>query len=146
MANEGFTEMDTPMVMENFVAEKVSLYVQDSLRDWPGLTKNMKVEAVRFHADQLILRMHTWCVSGRVEDMNEDQVVEYPDGVWQMFKDRHLPEWFKDKFPIRRVLIKVRKTTNHYFVCPHLVTDSQSAHIQFMATGTPLAGRMRPYP
>ena len=40
----------------------------------------------------------------------------------------------------REKSVTIEKTIYHYFVCPHLVTDSQQRHVQFMATGTRQAG------
>jgi hypothetical protein len=129
---------------EIFTAEKVHLYVVDQLSAFPGLAQGASVEFIRAHLDNILARLTTWCVSGRIEDTVTTHKVSYPDGVWQMFKENYLPWWFKEKFPVRMKTVEVRETVNHYFVCPHLVTDSQGKHIQFMAIGTRIAGRMRP--
>jgi hypothetical protein len=128
---------------EAFNAERVLLYVQGALSDFPGLAQNSKFDAVRSATIQnMVLQIKSWCVSGRIPDLVSTHKVEYPDGVWQMFKDRHMPYWFVKRFPVRMKTVEVKETVNHYFVCPHLVTDPQNAHIQFMATGTRLAGRI----
>lgn len=128
---------------ETFQADKVYLYVQGVLSDFPGIAKNAKFEAVRqAQIDNMVMRIVTWCVSGRIEDTVTTHKVSYPDGAWQMFKEAHLPYWFKQRFPVRMKTVEVRESVSHYFVCPHLVTDEDRSHVQFMATGRHVARKL----
>lgn len=133
--------------VEIFEAERVYLYVQQALSDFEGVAANTKVEAIRdaiMH--QIVYRLTTWCVAGRIEDSVLTEHFSYPDGVWQTFKEKFMPHWFVGKFPVRKITKEIRKTVNHYFVCPHVKTDAQGKHIQFMATGTRFASMMGGYP
>jgi hypothetical protein len=128
---------------EVFNAERVYLYVSGALSDYPALAKNAKFHAHRSVAvENMVMQITTWCVSGRIPDNVTTHKIRYPDGVWQMFKEKYMPHWFTERFPVREKVVEVKETVNHYFVCPHLVTDSQNTHVQFMATGTRQAGRM----
>lgn len=132
-----------PTRLETFDAERVSLYVKQMLTEYPGLAENSNLRAYRQAAiDGMVLQLTSWCVSGRIPDSFETEVVEFPDGVWQTFKAMHMPYWFTSKYPVRKIRREIKKTVNHYFVCPHLHTTSQGEHIRFMATGTRVAGRM----
>ena len=123
--------------MEVFEATQVHLYVSQALSDYPGLAKNVKFDAIRqAHIDNMVMRIITWCVSGRIDDLVSTETVEYPDGVWQTFKALHMPVWFIERFPVRMVKKVIEKNRSIYFVCPHLVTDDRNLHVQFMATGT----------
>lgn len=143
-APDGFLPGAQDMSYETFAAVRVNLYVANQLSAWPGMSKNAHFEYHRAHIDSMVARIVTWCVSGRIEDTVTTHKISYPDGVWQTFKEKYLPHWFTEKFPVHMKTVEVRETVNHYFVCPHLVTDPQNAHVQFMATGTRMAGRIRP--
>lgn len=129
--------------VEALIGEMVNFYTRELMTNYPALAKNVQVEAIRHMANSLVLTMTSWCWAGRVPSNESTRTIEWPDGVWQMFKERHLPEWFKRIWPVRYHTEEITITTNHYFVCPHLVEDSRERHIQFMATGTKLAGKMR---
>ena len=130
---------------EAFEAERVHLYVTNMLSDYPGLAASADLKAMRTHAvEATVLQMTAWCVAGRIPDSSYSETIEWPDGVWQMFKSKFMPHWLVRRWPVRMHQVEVTKTVNHYFVCPHLVTDPQSRHVQFMATGTRIAQWMRP--
>jgi hypothetical protein len=136
-------ELDSQFAAESFTAERVELYVRQSLGQYPGMAKNVKFESyASTNIEQMIFMLKTWCICGRIEDNHVTRTVAFPDGTWQMFKLRWMPSWFLHLFPVRNIEQKFTITTNHYFVCPHLVTDDRHAHIQFMATGTRFAGMM----
>ena len=140
----GFSGQHGFETRESFIAQKVFLYVTQALSDYPGLAQNAKFDAVReAHIANMVMRITTWCVTGRIDDSVTPETVNYPDGVWQMFKHLHMPHWFVRRFPVRMVSKVIEKNRSFYFVCPHLVTDPQGMHVQFMATGTRQAGRMR---
>ena len=124
-----------------FTAGQVHLYVQQQLTDYPGLANNsqMKLRVLQDVADGMVAQIVTWCVAGRVPDCVTHRMIEYPDGVWQMFKQKFMPRWLTRRFPVKNVQIKVVEQVSHYFVCPHLVTDAQNRHVQFMATGSRMA-------
>jgi hypothetical protein len=130
--------------IERFEGEAVHLYVQQALSDYPGLAAHANVRELRSQTiDALIFMLSTWCLSGRIPDRIDSECVSYPDGVWQMFKDRYMPYWFTQRWPVREKTVTVERTVNHYFVCPHLVTDPHQLHVQFMATGTRQAASFR---
>lgn len=128
---------------EDFKGEGVNLYVQTLLSDYPTLAKHAKFQAHLSHSIQgLVMQITTWCLAGRIPSDEVIETVEWPDGVWQMFKSLHMPEWFLHKFPVRTKQVNVKKVVNHYFVCPHTLADPSWTHLKFMATGNPQAGRM----
>ncbi|SRR6266851_1936051 len=130
------------MQIKTFDAEKMFLYAQKSFSDLPGVASSMKLDFIRTITGQLVAQMKAMLVTGRIQDTVISESVKWPDSPWQMFKERHMPEWFKRKFPVHWHTEKVKIETNHYFVCPHIATDPQQHHVKFMATGTRLAGEM----
>lgn len=129
---------------ETFDAERVNLYVQAAISEagFPGLADAAKLRAFRqVHIDNMVYQLTSWCVAGRVPSNQETKVIEWPDGVWQMFKARWMPEWFTQRFPVKHIRREIATVTNHYFVCPHLVTDPQQQHVRFMMTAKDSKGR-----
>jgi hypothetical protein len=127
--------------------EKVHLYAQsyitEMMADYPGLSQNVKLNPIiRSQIGGLVFQMTSWCAAGRVPDTEVVETVAWPDGVWQMFKARIMPEWFTIKFPVRHIERKIKTVVNHYFVCPHIHVPEDRTHIQFMLTGTKMAERM----
>jgi hypothetical protein len=143
-ARDGFIPTSRDVSIETFTAERVNLYVQKELSEYAGMASNMETEILKSVIGSTVYLFKTWCVSGRIEDSYELKSVQYPDGVWQMFKSKYIPRWFVNRFPVRMHREEFKKVLNHYFVCPHLVTDPQSKHVQFMATGTRIASMMHP--
>jgi hypothetical protein len=130
---------------EAFTGEKIGIYMRQSLTEFPAIAESVKLEFIKSQCiDYMIAQITAWCVGGRIPTNEQSKHVRWPDGAWQMFKEVHMPEWFKDKFPVRWHEEEFKVQTNHYFVCPHLVTDSKEHHIQFMATGSRIAGMIRP--
>lgn len=128
---------------ETFESERVHLYVNSLLSEYPGLASTSQLRAYRqSHVDSIVLQLISWCTSGRIPSNESTDKVAWPDGVWQTFKSRWMPGWFTRLFPIRHIEREFKSVTNHYFVCPHLVTDPKQHHIKFMATGTRTAGRI----
>jgi hypothetical protein len=124
--------------------DKVFLYQKAHLmEDYPGLRDNSQISAVLDACTrQVILTMTSWCAAGRIPDAEVWETVEWPDGVWQMFKSKFMPHWFLRHFPVRNARKNVKTQTNHYFVCPHIHTGDNRQHIQFMVTGTGTAERI----
>ena len=130
------------MSYEEFSADKVYLYVQEVLSDYPGLAANTKFSAIKdVHIQNLVMRLQTWCVAGRVPSREETETIEYPDGPWQALKEAYAPEWFKAKHPVRMKSIVTKRQTHHYFMCPHLQVDDRNTHIRFMMTSAKSANR-----
>ena len=141
MANvpeENFTDVPSE-IFKQFTAEKVGIYLQQSFTDFPAVSESAKISYHKAGLDNMIAQIQAWLVGGKIPSEPQIKIVRWPDGVWQMFKQLHFPEWFKRKFPVRWHTEQFVIQTNHYFVCPHLVTDPQSRHVQFMATGTDFA-------
>lgn len=117
------------------VFEKIHLSCNTTLVDYPAIASRARF---RWMEDQnwerLIFQMKAWMLAGRVPDDSRYQRVEYPDGAWQMFKDRHLPEWLKNRFPVKMKVVEIETVRNTYFCCPHLVTDDRRTHVEFMMT------------
>jgi hypothetical protein len=134
---------------ESFTGEVVSIYIQQALSRYPMLAKNSEFKSFAMAAvDNMVMQIVSWCASGRIPSRSENFRFEYPDGTWQTFKHFHMPHWFTQRFPVRMKLVEVEKTTHHYFVCPHADVPwdrDKNVHIKFMATGTPLAERLRTY-
>jgi len=124
---------------KQFTAEKVGIYLNTAFSDFPGVAASAKFEYHKCATENMVAQIRAWLVGGKIPSEPQKKTVSWPDGAWQMFKERHLPEWFKRKFPVRWHTEEFVIETNHYFVCPHLVTDPQSRHVQFMATGTDFA-------
>jgi hypothetical protein len=137
-------DMTPPYLNVNEInTSPVFLYVQQCLSDYPALKEHAQFKSVQAQTiEQMVLTLTTWCLAGRVPSRTDDVTVEWPDGVWQMFKHRHMPQWYIDKFPVRMAKKVVATATHHYFVCPHLVSDESRMHVKFMATGNPVAARM----
>jgi len=137
----GFEKHSLPKV----VLERVNLYVQSVLTEYPGLQQSANLAA---HLDpnvrNMVLTLKSWCVSWRVPSNEVTEIVEWPDGPWQAFKEKYAPEWWKAKFPVRMHRHSYKTVTNHYFVCPHLVMDERDRHLQFMVIGTRQASQMHP--
>lgn len=131
------------------MAERLHLYCRSAIskqmmEEYPGLVGNMELTEFKVaQIDSLILQMTSWCVAGRVPSDSLIETVRWPRDAWEMFKDRWMPKWFTDRWPVRYAEREIKTTVNHYFVCPHLVTDPHSQHVKFMATGTQMAGRIR---
>lgn len=131
---------DEMMTFKMFTAEKVGIYIREKLSDFPGVAESAKLEYYKTQCDGMILTISSWLVGGKIPSESQHKIVRWPDGAWQTFKELHLPQWFKNKFPVRWHTEDFIMYTAHYFVCPHLVTDPQARHVQFMATGTNYAG------
>lgn len=127
--------------LRTFDAEKVYLYVQKNLQPYSALSHNADFKAITAQTvDSMVLQIRTWCLSGRIPTRTESVTVTWPDGVWQTFKSKFMPQWFVDRFPVRKSQRVVETATHHYFVCPHLVSSPNGDHVRFMATGTDMAG------
>lgn len=131
-----------PSPFEVFTGEPVAIYLRERLSEYPGVSESAKVEFIKTVMDVMIVEIKAWMTSGKIPSENQMKDVRWPDGAWQMFKESHLPEWLKKRFPTRWHIETIVTQVSHHFVCPHLVTDSRSSHIQFMATGTPFAARI----
>ena len=141
---DGEVPFDSAFVAEQFSAERLYLYVNQALSDYPALAQNSKLlNHVSLTLDQMVFQITTWCAAGRIPDNVFTRTVSWPDGVWQTFKEKFMPEWFKTRWPVRMKSETFTVTHNTYFVCPHLVADSKEEHIRFMATGTRFANMMR---
>jgi hypothetical protein len=133
---------DIPLFESNireFVAQKVALYASQHLAEVPAISHNAE-STVRYEqaAEGMVMLMKSWCLAGRIPTTTQYQIVDYPDSCWQMFKEKYMPQWFNRKFPVHKKTISVEHTTNHYFVCPHIVTDKRDDHVRFMAIGSGL--------
>ena len=128
-------------ISREILLEKVFLYASRNFAEFPGLKESATVSYIEHQAQGLVATMRAWCAAGRIPTNERTETVEYPDGVWQMFKHRHLPYWFRKRFPVRMKTERFTITTNHYFVCPHIVMGKQEKHIKFMLTGNPDAYR-----
>jgi len=132
---------DDRVKYDSLIAEQVHVSAQAILADYPALGKNLKIrEEIRQHAvEETAMTLVSWCLAGRIPSRTESVTIEWPDGAWQTFKHLHLPEWFVRRFPVRMKSKTVETATHHYFVCPHIVADPQTRHLQFMATGQDIA-------
>lgn len=132
---------------EEFKGEMVHLYVQQALARYPGLAETAKFRSfAQAGLDNMIMTITAWCLSGRIPTRTEDETVRWPDGWWEMLKDSHAPAWLLRRWPVRYAEKVIVTNTHHYFVCPHVNVPAhgrdKTVHIQFMATGSPLAERM----
>lgn len=127
-----------------FNGEPVSVYVQKRLTRYPQISNTAEFKSyVDVVIDDMVAQITAWMAGGKIPTNQSTQRVTYPDGVWQMFKQQYMPHWFTRKFPVRNKEVVVTTATNHYFVCPHInVPARDSRHIQFMATGSPIAEQM----
>ena len=145
-AVRGEEAMSDRVTMEQVEFEKVYLYCQsritEIMTDYPGLSQNAKFDMIRYEAEQLILTMKTWCATGRIPDYAETEIVEWPDGVWQAFKEKFMPKWFVRRYPVRHASKTIVTERNFYFVCPHIRVPDDRTHIKFMLTGTKQAERI----
>lgn len=126
-----------------FIAERVYLYARAA---WPRqFLDNVEVSGpyLAHSAEQAVLTITTWATSGRIKDRERTITVEYPDGVWQMWKQKFAPRWFATRYPVRMKSETHTVEINHYFVCPHVHVPADSTlHLKFMATGQPIASQM----
>jgi hypothetical protein len=131
-----------------FVGEIVRLYVNSELANYPALRDNANFTSyLSAKLSTMLMQITTWCASGKVPLRRDIERVEWPDGVWQMFKSKYLPHWFVLRFPVRMATREVERTIHTYFMCPHVnVPPSNPLHIQFMSTGSHLAQRMSKEP
>lgn len=124
--------------------DKINLYVQQAITKagFPGLSENTKYRAfLQVNVDNMVMQLLSWCVAGRVPSNATTEYVEWPDGPWQAFKAKYAPKWFLARFPVKNAHKNIDKVTNHYFVCPHLVTDQRETHVRFMMTARESANR-----
>jgi len=133
--------------LESFEGIPVDLYVQSALADYKGLAQTAHLKHHLSQAiDQMVLQLTAWCASGRIPSRSDSKTVAWPDGPWQAFKQKYMPHWFTQRFPVREVTRTFEVTTYHYFVCPHIDVPvdcrDRLIHIKFMATGSPLAERI----
>jgi hypothetical protein len=134
------TTMDVTESLRTFEAEKIFLYAVRAIADYPGLANNADIKAIIGQAStELVLQMRSWCLAGRIPSRTETKTIRWPNGVWQMFKHKFIPQWFVEWFPVVWDSVEVPIETHHYFVCPHLVMEERSQHVRFMATGTDMA-------
>jgi hypothetical protein len=136
--------------MEMFEGEPVHLYVQRALSRYPAISQNAEFRHVLTQSvDELILTLTTWCASGRIPSRKETETVRWPDGPWEAFKQKYMPRWFVTRCPVRMTEKIIETAVHHYFVCPHINVPAygrgSQLHIQFMASGSPLAERMSHY-
>lgn len=145
MAMPNFNDPMQPIRLEEFVAQQVHVYAARALTDYPALEHNLEVLPPRLlhNCEDMVMQLRSWMLAGRVPTNEYTETVRWPDGVWQMFKHLHMPEWFKRRWPVRMAERHLAVTTNHYFVCPHLVTDPRERHVHFMATGSDFGARVR---
>lgn len=132
---------------KTLTAERVHLYVQSALSAYPALQANAKMsELLDACSAQLVLQLKTWCMAGRIPTRAEEEIIEWPDGVWQMFKQKFMPHWFVERFPVCMTKRVIQKNVHIYFVCPHTATDPQHMHVKFMATGTDFRSPVKDWP
>lgn len=135
--------IDERMTMEQVELERCHLYVQSALSDYAALAYNAKLSVMQDQViRQMVFQMTSWCACGRIPDSVEIEHVAWPANTWQMFKENHAPEWFTSRFPVKYERLEIKKTVNHYFVCPHIRVPDNRPHIQFMMTGTRQAERL----
>jgi hypothetical protein len=134
------SNINDDQMYRSITVERVHVYARQYLSQFPGLAESAKFDVhASVIANQLVATITAWCMSGIIPSNEETETVSWPDGVWQTFKMNCLPQWFKRRFPVRMASRKITTVTNHYFVCPHLVSEDKSRHLQFMVTGTPQA-------
>lgn len=125
---------------KTFIAEKICIYIRSKLTDYPGLAETVRFDVVSSPAIRhMIATIQGWMLAGRVPFEAHYDTIKWPDGVWQMFKDKYLPHWFKEKFPVRWHEERIKISSSVVFACPHLSSDDRNMHVQFMATGTDMA-------
>jgi len=133
--------------IEEFRAERVHFYAQQLLADYPGIANSLELKVVESATiEGLVYMMKGWCLAGQIPGHESTETVRWPDGWWQAWKEQYAPRWIRAKFPVVYAERIVKQTTSIYFVCPHMRVpdygDGRRTHLQFMATGTPQAGRL----
>jgi hypothetical protein len=118
------------------VAERVYFHFSSQLSELMlyDMRESIKVDAIANQiAGGFIVQLRGWMLGRKMPVSTELGYVEYPAGVWQMFKDKFLPAWLKARFPVRMTRVSYVKSISEYSVCPHLNSDAaRSNHIEFM--------------
>ena len=133
--------------VEAFTGELVHVYASKHLADYQGMASGLKIEEYLSPVIQeMVLILRGYCASGHLPMRTETVTVEWPITWWQAFKQAYFPSWLIKKFPVQMQERLIECSVHHYFVCPHVKVpthgNGMNYHIQFMATGTPLAERM----
>lgn len=133
--------MAGPLMMNSemyhkIVAERVYFHFAEQLSEMylNELSSTIQVDAIASAmSHSFVVQLRGWMAGRKMPISTELGYVDYPAGVWQMFKDKFLPAWFKARFPVRKTRVSYVKTTNEYSLCPHIAGDSRnSGHLEFM--------------
>src|ERR1700693_3426288 len=102
MAYDSKDPPNLQMSVETFTAEKVHLYVRQLVSEYDAIASSAKLSSyLETITRQMALTLTCWMAGGKVPSEPRTKIVRWPDGTWQMFKEVHLPEWFKRRFPVR---------------------------------------------
>lgn len=79
--------------------------------------------------DSVFLKITAWFLECCHDEWKEPTHV--PADWWQAFKERWFPDWALERWPVRnRTIYTVHKKSR---VCPHIKTDRNQAHFNFLA-------------
>lgn len=70
-------------------------------REFSELHSNVRPDLfVRQECMAMVATLKASVLSHRTIEKKIDVQFEHPSTWWQMFKDRYMPEWFKERFPV----------------------------------------------
>lgn len=92
------------------VSRTLALLVSEKRFGMGGfMLRNLKIERIEeYIKDELEYALHTLIPAEEMKEETHTVSVEYPETLWEMFKEEFFPVWLKRKYPVK---YKTKKET-----------------------------------
>lgn len=84
--------------------------------------------------DRMLCCLETYVHSANAQHVSIHR--KWPKDWWQAFKEQWFPDFLKKRFPVKYEKVDVEKAF-HTTVCPHLFTDPQRTHLEWLSVNAP---------
>ncbi len=82
-------------------------------------------------ARYLVMSLESLVMGRKMERIDVEEY--WPADWWQAVRERWLPEWWLDKYPVKYKSVCIHKEV--WRVCPHLDIKARGPHLSFLING-----------
>lgn len=111
---------DDDIKVDKLILERVHIYLS-MVSSTPMYLQEpqVRVQELANLADQMAYTLSGWLIGNKFPERSEFETIEYPDGPWEMLKERYAPAWVLEKWPIKMKVVRYENARYRYNICPH---------------------------
>lgn len=125
---------------KRYAAERIYFTGQTAIDQRDAYLSRASIEShIEHERNLLVLQMRS-----HVHGMTRERITvneRWPTDWWQAFKERWLPKWALDRWPVQYREIHIDQPI-YLAVCPHIQDQPQGTHLQWMAAEYEKAGEI----